>query len=76
MSTNKIKLEAPGSVNKCHMVHTDMAGGDFADLSLDSAVRGYHIYKYICMESASGVPCLDDNSDKSRGVYDNICSVS
>ena len=34
------------------MVDTDMAGGDSAaagvcDLSLDSAVRGYHIYKSV-----------------------------
>ena len=25
---NKIKLEVPRSVNKCYVVHTDMAGGD------------------------------------------------
>ena len=30
MMTNKIKLVVPGSVNKCHVVHTDMAGGDSA----------------------------------------------
>ena len=28
-TTNKIKLEAPGSVNKCYMGHTDIVSGDF-----------------------------------------------
>ena len=32
ITTDKIKLEVPGSVNKCHMVHIDMAGGDSADV--------------------------------------------
>ena len=27
-TTNKIKLEVSGSVNRCYMVHTDMASGD------------------------------------------------
>ena len=36
----------------CHVVDTDMVGGNSAaagvcDSSLDSAVRGYHIYKSV-----------------------------
>ena len=52
--TNKIKLEAPRSVNKCHMVHTDMAGGDSAgvcNFSLDSAVRGINPYGIQLLEA-------------------------
>ena len=35
----------PGSVGKCYMIHTHMAGGNSSvcNFSLDSAVRGYHI---------------------------------
>ena len=43
---NKIKLETPGSVNN----YIGMAGGDSAgacNFSLDSAVRGYCIYKSV-----------------------------
>ena len=37
----------PGSVDKCYMIHTHMAGGDSSvcNFFLDSAVKGYHIRK-------------------------------
>ena len=56
-TTNKIKLEVPESVNKCHVVHTDMAGGIYVHLE-------FHM-----LYAAPGVPCLGDSSDKSRGIH-------
>ena len=56
MTVNKIKLKAPMSVNKCHMLHTDMAGGDSVDVC-------------DCSTWTPGISCLGDSSDKSRSVY-------
>ena len=60
-TTNKIKLEASGPVNKCYKacyeVHTDMAGGDsVAIYTWSSTCLMLHTWS-------------SDSSDKSRGIY-------
>ena len=49
----------PGSVGKCYMIHTHMAmaGGDSSvcNFSLDSAIRSYHICKFVWNPAAGDI---------------------
>ena len=60
---NKIKLEVPGSFNKCYVVHTDMACGGYVTIyTWSSTCFILHLWLH-------GVPCLRDSSDKSHSIY-------